>query len=125
MQLQREEGKGSKHTFLEEKADLVARVEEVVVTDMIALLAGTELCHGMIVEGEVVEHGVSFFEQGLCRLWTQGIGDEEVAICVPKVELFLGQAAAGIGRGWWRDARRHYLCVDMRVEKVEVRVMFK
>lgn len=49
------------HTFFKEKANLVARVEEVAVTDMIALLASTELCHGMIIQRKVVQHGVSFF----------------------------------------------------------------
>lgn len=65
----------------------------------------------MVVEGEVVEHGVSFVEQGFCGFWAQGIGDEQVAICVPEVELFFGQAAAWVGCGWWRDARGHCVCV--------------
>lgn len=40
----------SRRTFFEEKADLVARVEEIAVADMIALLASTELGHWMVVE---------------------------------------------------------------------------
>ena len=46
------------HTFFKEKANLVARVEEVAVTDMIALLSSAEFSHWMVVEREVVEHGV-------------------------------------------------------------------
>jgi len=95
------------HTFFEEEAKFVARVEEVAIADVIALLASAEFGHWMVVEGEVIEHGVSFLEQSFCRVGTQGIGDEQVAICVPEVELFGSEAAAQVGGRWWRDARGH------------------
>jgi hypothetical protein len=105
-------GGGCRHTFFEEKADLVARIEEIAVTDMIGLLSSAEFSHGMVVQREIVEHGVSFFEQRLCGIGTQGIGDEEVAIRVPEVELFGSEAVAEVGRRWWRYACGHcvWLC---------------
>jgi hypothetical protein len=98
-------------TFFEEKANLVARVEKVTVTDMIGLLSSAEFSHWMIVQREIVEHGVSFFEQRLCGVGTQGIGDEEVAIRVPEIELFGGEAVAEVGRWWWRYACGHCVCL--------------
>lgn len=98
------------HTFFKEEADLVARVEEIAVADVIALLASAEFGHWMVVEREVVEHGVSFLEKSFGRVGTQGIGDEQVAICVPEVELFGSEAAADVGRRWWRYARGHCVC---------------
>jgi hypothetical protein len=98
--------------FFKEKANLVARIEKVTVTDMIGLLSSAEFSHWMIVQREIVEHGVSFFEQRLCGVGTQGIGDEEVAIRVPEVELLGGEAVAQVGRWWWRYACGHcvWLC---------------
>lgn len=53
---------------------------------------------------------MSFLQQSLCGFGTQGIGDEQVAICVPEVELLGSEAVAEVGCWWWRDARGHCGC---------------
>lgn len=55
-----------KGVFLEEEADLVARGEEVVIADVFGgwALAGGEAREGVVGEGEVVEEGARFVEEG-------------------------------------------------------------
>jgi hypothetical protein len=43
------------HTFFEEEPNLIAALQEIAVADVVALLAGGELGHRMIVEREVIE----------------------------------------------------------------------
>lgn len=50
---------------------------------------------------------MSFFEKSFHGVWAQCIGDEQVAIRVPEVELFGSEAAAEVGGRWWRHARGH------------------
>lgn len=58
-------GGDGERTFLEEEADLVAAGQEVVVADVLAVaLAGGEFRHGVVGEGDGVEHAFRFGEEG-------------------------------------------------------------
>lgn len=46
------------NTFFEEESDLVATLEEIAVANMVALLTGGELGHGMIIKREVIQQAI-------------------------------------------------------------------
>ena len=73
--------------FLEEKADLVAAGEEVVVADVGGGFAGGELGQGVRGEGEGGEEGVGFGKESCDRGGGDGVRDDEVAIGVVGFEL--------------------------------------
>ena len=75
-------GRGVKGGFFEEKADLVAAGEEVVVADMGGGFSGGELGHGVRGEGEGGEERVGFGEESRDSGGGDGVGDDKVAIGV-------------------------------------------
>ena len=87
------------NTLFEEKAYLVARVEEVVVADMISavLAARGKLCHGMVVEREVLQPLFGISQQFLDRLRRERVWHKEVSILFEKSELVRREALDG----WW------------------------
>lgn len=69
-------------TLFEEKADLVARGEEIVVADMVMAVfsAGAELGHRVRGQIEIGEKRASLVKQGLDGGWAEGVRDDEIAI---------------------------------------------
>ena len=92
-------------TLFEEEPDLVARFEEIVVANMIALLTRGELGHRVIIQRELVEHLMRFTEQLLDSVRRQGIWEKEVTIRVPELHLLRGEADIWVRRWWRGDAR--------------------
>lgn len=79
-------------TFFEEEPDLVAALEEIAVADMVALLARRELGHGVVVEREVVQQAIRLIVQLLRHVLREGVGDKQISIRVPELELLFGEA---------------------------------
>lgn len=57
-----QENNRGKPTLFEEKAYLVSAREEVFIPYMIAILSSRELGHGVVIEGEIIEHGMCLLE---------------------------------------------------------------
>jgi hypothetical protein len=66
--------------FFKEKSYLITAAQKILIAYMISALAGGELGHRMVFEGEVLEQIVGFCEEGRDGLRVEGIGDDEVAI---------------------------------------------
>lgn len=80
--------------FFEKEADLVARVEKVVVSDVVGAVVATggEAGHGVRGEVKASEEGVCLCEEAGGGGGAEDVGEDEVAVAVEGGELGGGEA---------------------------------
>jgi hypothetical protein len=81
------------HTLFEEEPHFVARVQKVLVPNVICAVLATsrELRHWVIVQREVIQHRVRVLKQFLDGILRQRVRYQQITILVEEHELFWRQ----------------------------------
>lgn len=87
-------------TLFKKETDLITALQEIVIAHVLHALAlpSRETGHGMVLDGEVLEETVRLSEESGYGLGVEGVGDDEVAIAVERLDLG-GREAWGGGHG--------------------------